>query len=311
MTIHLKYLYSLSRLAITIYQDKRPVDGKYFPRGNFYTMNLVEKLNPKTEDGDLDCRYTELSRQIINGISQQTLAELSELRHQTNQIQEQYSRSGLRFVVGFFQVEMENWQRKAFKKQIRSLLQECGFKPSMTTKLLAAGEFVAGELPGRPYNSDLDFISEEEHKKEHQSYLQYLRGYGVVSLYLLSQMDHNGRRLASEHFQKTNSRYTTRELENLKQQYPRWSSDYWTGRQLNASSEKCSLIQRVRELEAVEDADDLSDNEMVEQFVSLARSINWPVVCTDITSRELLLSIKQTIGNLAEMVNEVSGSVLA
>jgi hypothetical protein len=34
---------------------------------NLSQMNLVEKLNPRREDGGLDGRFTELAKQIIGG----------------------------------------------------------------------------------------------------------------------------------------------------------------------------------------------------------------------------------------------------
>jgi hypothetical protein len=267
-------------------------------------MNLVEKLNPRREDGGLDGRYTELAKQIIGTISRETISDLNELCHQTNAIQNQFSRSGLRFVIGVFQVEMEDWQRKAFKKQLRSLLQECGFKPSMATKLMAAGEFVASELPLRDYNPDLDAATEELHKQEHDYYLHYLKGYGVSSLYLLSQMDYRGRIEARQHYNETNGHCSTRELEELKQQYPRWSPDRRFGKRQHESSDESSLVDEVGQLTAAVDPSDLSTDEMVNQFVLLAQSINWSAVGTHTDARQLLNSIGPTLNIISGLAHE-------
>jgi hypothetical protein len=268
-------------------------------------MNFIEKLNPRRDDGGLDCRYTELASQIVGGISQQTISELSELYRQTNAIQDRYSRSGLRFVIGVFQVEMEDWQRKAFKKQLRSLLQECGFKPSMTTKLIAAGEFVAHELPLADFNPDLDWCSEEQHRKQHEQYLEYLKAYGVSSLYLLSQMDYEGRRLARTHFDSTGQRFSTRELEGLKQQYPRWSVDRQLSKRPASSSDNSALLRQVQELEAVEDCGELTTDEMIAQFVQLTQAINWSAIEKESSSCELLSSIYETLGFIAGLAHQV------
>ena len=272
-------------------------------------MNFIEKLYPRREDGGLDCRYTELASQIVGSISQQTISELSELHRETSAIQDRYSRSGLRFVIGVFQVEMEDWQRKAFKKQLRSLLQECGFKPSMTTKLIAAGEFVAHELPLADYNSDLDWCSEEQHRKQHEHYLEYLKGYGVSSLYLISQMGYEGRRLARTHFDSTGQRFSTRELEGLKQQYPRWSADRGVGRRLTSSSDDNTLLQQVNGLEAVEDCSEMTADELIAQFVQLSQSINWSAIGKETSSFQLLISIQETLGFIAEMTRDASYSL--
>ena len=266
-------------------------------------MNLVEKLNPRREDGGLDYRYTDLAKQILGSISRETISDLNELRNQTNTLQNQFSRSGLRFVIGVFQVEMEDWQRKAFKKQLRFLLQECGFKPSMTTKLLAAGEFVAGELPLGDYNPDLHAPSEEQHREEHDFYLYYLKGYGVSSLYLLSQMDYRGRLEAMQHFYKTNLRYSTRELEELKQQYPRWSPDRRFGKRQHDTDQK-PLDQQLGQLEPAVDTYQLSTDEMLDQFVLLAQSINWSAVGTHTEARQLLTSIGPTLSFISDLAHE-------
>jgi hypothetical protein len=267
-------------------------------------MNLVEKLNPRREDGGLDGRYTDLAKQIIGAISRKTISDLNELCNQTNAIQNQFSRSGLRFVIGVFQVEMEDWQRKAFKKQLRFLLHECGFKPSMTTKLIAAGEFVASELPYRGYNPDLEEATEEQHRKDHDLYLHYLKGYGVSSLYLLSQMDYRGRFEARQHYNETNGYCSTRELEELKQEYPRWSPDRRFGKRQHESSDENPLVGQVGQLTAAVDPSDLSTDEMVNHFVLLAQSINWSAIGTHTDARQLLTSIGPTLSIISHLAHE-------
>ena len=78
---------------------------------------------------------------------------------------------------------MEDWQKKAFKKQLRHTLQKCGFKPSMTAKLLGAGEFVADRIKHIEYSPHLDGLNKNEYKEEHQDNIRYLYGYGFAGLY--------------------------------------------------------------------------------------------------------------------------------
>jgi len=199
---------------------------------------------------------------------------------------------------------MEDWQRKAFKRQLRSLLQECGFKPSMTTKLIAAGEFVACELPCPECNPDLDEMTEEQHRKDHDLYLQYLKGYGVSSLYLLSQMDYRGRIEARQHYNETNGYCSTRDLEELKQQYPRWSPDRRFGKRQHEGSDESSLVDEVGQLKTAVDTCDLSTDEMLNQFVLLAQSINWSALGTHTDARQLLNSIGPTLNIISGLAHE-------
>ena len=175
----------------------------------------------------------------------------------------------------------------------------------MTTKLIAAGEFIAHELPLSAYNPDFDFCSEEQHRKQHEQYLEYLKGYGVSSLYLLSQMDYDGRRLARKHFDSTGQWFSTRELEGLKQQYPRWSADRQLSKRPTSTPDNNALLRQVHELEAVEDCVELTTDEMIAQFVQLAQSINWSAIDKETSSYQLLSSIQETLGFIAGVAHQV------
>lgn len=182
-------------------------------------MNINELITPKLEDGQYDQRFIRLASQIQENISQSTINELSELWTETNRLENRYERSGLRFVIGMFQVEMEKWQRSAFKKTIRESLLRFGFKKTKVSKLLNAGEYVAQYIP---FNYDPDLMGPEQlERKDHDYHLIYLRGYGVTALYLLSGMDWNGQRYAKEHFDKAGKHLSTREMEALKQKHPK------------------------------------------------------------------------------------------
>ncbi len=180
-------------------------------------MNIKDLIVPKLEDGQHDQRFISLATQIQENISKSTINELYELWQETNQLENRYERSGLRFVIRIFQVDMEKWQRSAFKKTIRESLLRLGFKNPRVSKLMAAGEYVAQYITFE--ESEFGYT-----RKDHGKYLVNLRGYGVTSLYLLSCMDCNGHRFAEEHFIQKGKHLSTRELEKLKQQHPKWGA---------------------------------------------------------------------------------------
>ena len=270
-------------------------------------MNIKELITPKLEDGQCDQRFIGLASQIQENISQSTINELSELWTETNRLENRYERSGLRFVIGMFQVEMEKWQRSAFKKTIRESLLRFGFKKTRVSKLLAAGEYVAGYIPFN-YNPDL-MGPEKLERKDHDDHLIYLRGYGVTALYLLSGMDWNGQRYAKEHFDKVGKRLSTREMEALKQKHPKWGEfkDRQSNKSFKEKEEKllpetsqstptsidtpCLVIDDLTALQPAVDAAERTTEDMVIELVTLAQSIDWQAVQDSPTLQELLTPV--------------------
>ena len=270
-------------------------------------MNINELITPKLEDGQFDQRFIGLASQIQENISQSTINELSELWTETNRLENRYERSGLRFVIGMFQVEMEKWQRSAFKKTIRESLLRFGFKKTRVSKLLAAGEYVAEYIPFN-YNPDFD-ASEQLERKYHDDHLIYLRGYGVTALYLLSGMDWNGQRFAKEHFETEGKHLSTRELEELKLKFPRWGAfnDKKRSQSIQEQDDKqlpdapeatpaiintpCLVIDDLTALQPATEATERSTEDMVHELVSITQSINWQAVQDSPTLQELLTPV--------------------
>ena len=270
-------------------------------------MNINELITPKLEDGQYDQRFIGLASQIQENISQSTINELSELWTETNRLENRYERSGLRFVIGMFQVEMEKWQRSAFKKTIRESLLRFGFKKTRVSKLLAAGEYVAGYIPFN-YNPDLMGLEQLE-RKDHDDHLIYLRGYGVTALYLLSGMDWNGQRYAKEHFDKAGKHLSTREMEALKQKHPKWGGfkDRQSNKSFKEKEEKllpetseptptiidtpCLVIDDLTALQPAVDAAERTTEDMVNELVTLAQSIDWQAVQDSPALQEILTPV--------------------
>lgn len=177
------------------------------------TMNLVKALNPVREDGEIDHRYVGLAKQIVESVSPKTISELNEFKNKTDTLEQDYSRPGLRLVIAVFSQEMEDWQRKAFKKQLRHALQQCGFKPSMTTKLIGAGEYVARFVVVPEWSPDFGEDTEEAHTKWYEDQLNYLRGYGCSALYTISRMSGRTQLCLRDNYDRYGERLSQRELE--------------------------------------------------------------------------------------------------
>ena len=275
-------------------------------------MNIKDLIVPKLEDGQHDQRFINLASQIQENISKSTINELSELWKETNQLENRYERSGLRFVIGMFQVDMEKWQRSAFKKTIRESLLRFGFKKPRVSKLMAAGEYVAQYITFE--ESEFGYT-----RKDHDKYLVYLRGYGVTSLYLLSCMDCNGHRFAEEHFTQTGQYLSTRELEDLKQQHPKWgafkdkqrshSFETQDVEQLPGASEanpttidtQLLVIEDLTALEPAADAAERITEDLVIDFVYLTQSINWDAVQDSPDLQEILKPISNQMMLVAHL----------
>ena len=275
--------------------------GEKFPRGKSY-MNLVKALNPVREDGEIDHRYVGLAKQIVQSVSSQTISQLNEFKNRTDTLEQEYSRPGLRLAIAVFSQEMEDWQKKAFKKQLRHTLQKCGFKPSMTAKLIGAGEFVAERIKYIEYNPDFDGPNEDEYRKEHQDNIRYLSGYGVTGLYTLSRMDGNGYFWAKELFSERGRYCTQKELEAILQEHPRWTGNKKNskGRRVEDESDD-RLDVSYRLLTEALDSGEITDEELFERAIKIMQAINWE----SLTEARML----DGLGELARATNAANSAI--
>lgn len=256
-------------------------------------MQLFDLITPLREDGGLDHRYTGLAKEIVEKAGAKTVSELSEFYSLTSQAEGTYGKAALRLVIAAYSVAMDEWQRKAFRKRLRSCLQELGFKPSTSTKLIGAGEYVSSQMIFS-YDASSDFCSEEKARENHQNHLNYLREYGNSSLYLLSTMDWGGEVKASNHYYETGKVLSARELEKLQRRHPK-AVDKWCGKrgrakgssrpdakQLPEAQTQDAVVAEVlpacSQIRAEEDLQTRRQDLLVEEFVLLANSIDWQAV---------------------------------
>ena len=284
-------------------------------------MQLTDLITPLRDDGGLDHRYTGLAKEIVERAGAKTVSELSEFYSVTSQAEETYGKSALRFVIAAFSVAMDEWQRKAFRKRLRGCLQELGFKPSTSTKLIGAGEYVAGQMTFS-HNEDFDFCSEEKARDNHQIHMNYLREYGNSSLYLLSTMEWKGEVKASNHYHETGKVLSVRELEKLQKRHPK-AVDKWRGKRGRAKGSSNSDAKQLPEahaqdvlevevlptcsqIRAVEDLQTRRQDLLVEEFVLLANSIDWQAVQGDEVLLQLLTKASHELMHAAHLAIPMS-----
>ncbi len=280
---------------ITIYQDEIPVGGD--ENFNVEKMNFTNLIVPHREDGGLDNRFTGLAAEILREAGTQTVDELQTFYLITNQAEKDYSRSALRLVIAFYAVEMEDWQRRVLKKQLRGCLQEMGFKPTTSTKLVMAGEFVHNQLKSTENVPVFGSESVEDARKDcKERTTEYLRSYGVAGLYLLSRMNEKGLLNARSYYQEHDSNpMCIKDLERLQQRFPLNEPNY---RKLTAS--KHSIPSELLQLEPAVDSREPTTMELVNQFVLLTQSINWSSISENAEVMEALSSVEYTLGHITE-----------
>jgi hypothetical protein len=260
-------------------------------------MNFTNLIVPRREDGGLDNRFTGLAGEILRKSGSQTLDDLQTFYSITNQAEKDYSRSALRLVIAFCSVDMEDWQRRVLKKQLRGCLQEMGFKPTTSTKLVMAGEFVHNQLKStenvRVFGSE---SVEDAHKYCKERMMEYLRSYGVAGLYLMSRMNEKGLLNARSYYQENDAHpMCIKDLERLQQRYPLKEPN-----SRKSAASKASVTSDLLHLEPAQDSREPTTMELVNQFVLLTQSINWSSIRDNSDAMQALSSIEYTLGHITE-----------
>ena len=314
----------ITESRIAVYQDKRPVGGtKSF---NVEKMDLSTLINPIRDDGGIDHRYTGLAKQIVDLAGKQCVKELASFHQYTNDAEARFEKAGLTLVISFFQIAMEPWQRRSFKKRLRQCLEEIGFRPSKITKLLTAGEFVAAELPDQFRQSDSYqdwFDSAEAAKAHNEEYINYLHSHGVTALYHLARMDYKGQAKArSSYDHEIGKPLSVRDLEKLQRQHPADNRSQRSahGRHHGTKQEENSAFPQVSQCQSVEvessvitelmplepslDSREATTTELVEQLVYLVQSIDWSTIKENQEAMEVLSTVEYTWSQISEVVGD-------
>jgi len=252
-------------------------------------MNLSTIINPTREDGGVDHRFTGLANEIVSRAGDECIKDLSHLYQYTNDAEARYEKAGLTLVTSFFQVEMEQWQRRTFLKKLRVCLQEIGFKPSKVSKLITAGEFVAAELKDIEGMTDEWCSSTRELEQIKSERLAYLQTYGASGLYQIARMNWKGQAEARNSYAASEGKpLTVRELERLQSKYPAEIS--------GSRSRKTKLHE--------ERVDSHQTKELVSTLVNTVKAIDWSSIHDDPEAMDLLSTVELRLDHMAELVEK-------
>lgn len=258
-------------------------------------MNLSTIINPTREDGGVDHRFTGLANEIVSMAGDECIKDLSHLYQYTNDAEARYEKAGLTLVTSFFKVEMEQWQRRTFLKQLRVCLQEIGFKPSKVSKLITAGEFLAAELKDIEGMTDEWCSSTRELEQMRSELLAYLQTYGASGLYQIARMNWKGQAEARNSYAASEGKpLTVRELERLQSKYPAENS----GRQSHKTKLKKTAIEEDR------------TRDLVSQLVNTVKAIDWSSIHDDPEAMDLLSTVDLRLDHMAELVERWKNSPL-
>ena len=289
-------------------------------------MDLPTLINPIRDDGGVDHRFTGLARHIVDLAGRECVKELASFHQYTNDAEARFERAGLTLVISFFQIEMETWQRRSFKKRLRECLEEIGFRPSKISKLITAGEFVSTELDEQLRDSHSYgawFDSEEAAKAGSEDYINYLHSHGVSALYLLARMNWKGQAKAQSSFDHALGKpLSVRELEKLQRLHPadnkgkrrrsgRSSKDNQATNSEphqetypSAGAIEPAVITELAPLVPAVDSSEATTTELVEQLVSLVKAIDWSTIKDNPEAMEALSSVEYTWSQINEVVDE-------
>ena len=64
------------------------------------------------------------------------------------------------------------------------------------------------------------------------------------------------------------------------------------------------IASELKQLEPVAESEEVSNAELVEQFTVLAQAIDWSSIGSDVTAREMLTSIEETLSFIADLAHE-------
>ena len=250
-------------------------------------MNLSIIISPTREDGGIDHRFTGLANEIVSRAGDECIKDLSHLYQYTNDAEARYEKAGLTLVTSFFQVEMEQWQRRTFLKKLRVCLQEIGFKPSKVSKLITAGEFMAAAKKQIEGMTNEWCSSTEELAKEKGEQLAYIQSYGVSGLYQLARMNWKGQAQARNSYEASDGKpLTVRELEMLKSKYPAEIS--------GSRSPKTKLDEKR--------VNSSQTKELVSTLVNTVKAIDWSSIQDDPEAMDLLSTMEFWLDHMAELV---------
>ena len=257
-------------------------------------LEITKVLTPANEDGQMDDRFQEDQRWIIEQIGPDVIDALRDFKQKTSDLENQYRGAAICLCNAFYERisyidknedELTNkwrWRSKKLRSHLQPMLQGLGFKPANASKLIGATELIH-HLKAILFN---DFVDGED--KDVRLSLDFVESFPISSQYVLSCMSPTGFDFAkgartwapynSEPFEK---QLTKKELEEIQKTFPK-----------DTKSSR-SLIKK--RYEKVLEVNPSVENNLIKELVSMIQRIN-PSKINDHENLKLKLeAIKQEL----------------
>ena len=266
---------------------------------------LNELLTPRREDGELDQRYIPIVRGLLDQCDERHVDSLSRFWHKTNELENQHGGSALHLVVKSYTLKLDTWERKRLNKLLREALKELGFKPTKVTMIMGAGEFLAHTASYDEVKNLFRYnprINTEGVGLLAAEIDEYHSKCSISLLYAFFRTNWTGRRKAFKHYLDRGELVSKHEAELLQKSHP-LNPNETRGRQspyqaLKEGSQECPTVVDVSHvvddltaLQPAVDAAERTTEDMVNELVTLAQSIDWQAVQDSPALQEILTPV--------------------
>ena len=253
---------------------------------------------PIDKDGRPDHRFNSSLNRIRANLGEQTINELIDFCSQTSQLQKGYAKQGLAFAAAVFKeasylnnhhrFDQDNpygYKSKVLKKQAQQTLERIGFTKNNAHKLVATA----------------DWLTQRYFGKDEEKWFESLT---PSHLYELSRMSEDGFDQVKRQVSYTEFKFSAgqkdiavRRLEEIRRSFPKHKAQ--DEKLLLEASEPtstiidtpCLAIDDLTALQPAVDAAERTTEDMVNELVTLAQSIDWQAVQDSPALQEILTPV--------------------
>ena len=257
-----------------------------------------------------DRRFNKSLDRIRRELGDEVIGQLIDFADQAEQLQKNYSRQGLNFALAVFheanyldrhhRFDEDNkygYKSKVLRKQSQALLERLGFSRTNAHKLVSTASWM---------------VSQYKSKDE----LKWFDSLTPSHLYELTRMSDEAYHVVKEevsyegwHFCTGQKKISVRRLEQIRRMYPKVEEVNGSDAQSFQLQDKTSLdkLQKVCREPGLEtccesgpviDVNMSTNTQKLQQFVSLAKSIDWVAIQECRESKEILASMPDMHGLL-------------
>ena len=235
-------------------------------------LEITKVLSPTKEDGQMDDRFKEDQKWIIEQIGNEVIDALRDFKQKTTDLENQYGSVAIRLCHVFFERisyidenedEVTNkwrWRSKKLRAHLQPMLQDLGFKPANASKLIGATELI------HKLKSKLSNGRGGEHKNVRKA-VDFVESFSVSSQYVLSCMSPRGfdfamyaRTWAPYNSEPLEKQLTKKELEEIQKNFPK--------------DTKSSRTYKQKRYEKVLEVNPSIENNLIKELVSMIQRIN-------------------------------------